>query len=439
MKKLWFCGFVVLFLIIAPVTAVTCNPVPNTGFCTVSGTTKYTYNGIPFSFTIFNNGAPDNLLAAAPGVTITRPMNGYTATKIHFLENAGSALQSPNGYNAGKIVVFYQDGTSDSLDLIIGVNIAEMHYDRPGVQSALAHKKITPAYSYPYTYYSSNYNTHFFYTSINTASKPIDRIELQNTATVVGVGIDAITLESSQNQSTVLTVEVTPLSTISTAVTISKTGQAPISNSGDSGFYLAVIIVLIMILCVGGVYGLHIIIRKKNSGDVTHPEQKTLSGSTSFNTTTDNATKFRPSSFKNESAHHDIFVSYSHEDKAVADAICATLESHNIRCWIAPRDVLPGEDYPAAIINAIEQCRIMVLVYSSKSNNSDHVMRELTKAVSSAAIIIPFRIEDIPLSKNMEYLIGIPHWLDALTPPLEQHIDKLVQTVKVLLTKVKTK
>jgi hypothetical protein len=37
----------------------------------------------------------------------------------------------------------------------------------------------------------------------------------------------------------------------------------------------------------------------------------------------------------------------------------------------------------------------------------------------------------------MEYLIGIPHWLDALTPPLEQQFEKLVQTVKVLLEKQK--
>jgi hypothetical protein len=135
--------------------------------------------------------------------------------------------------------------------------------------------------------------------------------------------------------------------------------------------------------------------------------------------------------------HHDIFISYSHEDKSVADAICAALESVTIRCWIAPRDVLPGQNYPSAIIQAIEQCRLMVMVFSSKSNNSDHVIRELTKAVSKGIIIIPFRIENVPPSQDMEYLIGIPHWLDALTPPLERHIEKLVQTVKVLLEKPK--
>jgi hypothetical protein len=132
---------------------------------------------------------------------------------------------------------------------------------------------------------------------------------------------------------------------------------------------------------------------------------------------------------------HEVFISYSTVDKTIADAICAKFEESKIRCWIAPRDVLPGENYPAAIINAIEQSRIMVLVFSSKSNKSVHVIRELTKAVDKGVIIIPFRIEDITPSKDMEYLIGIPHWLDALTPPLEDHITKLLHVTNKILSK----
>ena len=59
--------------------------------------------------------------------------------------------------------------------------------------------------------------------------------------------------------------------------------------------------------------------------------------------------------------------------------------------------------------------------------------------MSSGAIIIPFWIEDVPPSKDMEYLIGIPLWLDALTPPLEQQIVKRVQTIQVFLAKGKMK
>ncbi len=131
--------------------------------------------------------------------------------------------------------------------------------------------------------------------------------------------------------------------------------------------------------------------------------------------------------------HHDVFISYSSNDKAVADATCASLESRGIRCWIAPRDVLPGSNYPRSIVEAIDGSRVMVLVYSSHSNSSPHVVRELTHAVSKGVIILPFRIEDIPPSKDMEYLIGVPHWLDAMTPPLERHLVHLADTIRILL------
>src|SRR5690606_9065606 len=109
--------------------------------------------------------------------------------------------------------------------------------------------------------------------------------------------------------------------------------------------------------------------------------------------------------------------------------VCASLEADGIRCWLAPRDVLPGTNFPRSIIEAIETSRVMVLVFSSHSNRSTHVVRELTHAVAKGVIIVPFRIEDIPLSKDMEYLIGVPHWLDAMNPPLEKHIAVLKETV----------
>ncbi|HXQ15450.1 MAG TPA: toll/interleukin-1 receptor domain-containing protein [Caulobacteraceae bacterium] len=40
---------------------------------------------------------------------------------------------------------------------------------------------------------------------------------------------------------------------------------------------------------------------------------------------------------------HDVFISYSSKDKTTADAICALLERDGAKCWIAPRDILPGE------------------------------------------------------------------------------------------------
>jgi WD40 repeat protein len=130
---------------------------------------------------------------------------------------------------------------------------------------------------------------------------------------------------------------------------------------------------------------------------------------------------------------HDVFISYSNHDKAVADALCATLENRKIRCWVAPRDIIPGTDYATALIENLSSSRIMVLVFSKESNNSSHVMREVERAVSKGIPIIPLRIDDVTPTKAMEYYLSSPHWLDALTPPLERHLQKLADTVQTLL------
>src|SRR5215467_14409342 len=133
------------------------------------------------------------------------------------------------------------------------------------------------------------------------------------------------------------------------------------------------------------------------------------------------------------SAEHDVFISYSAKNKAFADAVCFALEGRKIRCWIAPRDVRAGIPYAEALIEALDGCRIMVLLLSASSNTSPQVMREVERAASKGAYIIPVRIEDIALSPSLQFFIGPIHWIDALTPPIEQHLDHLAETVGYVL------
>ena len=130
---------------------------------------------------------------------------------------------------------------------------------------------------------------------------------------------------------------------------------------------------------------------------------------------------------------HDVFLSYSSKDKPVADAICASLEAKGVRVWVAPRDILPGMIWGESIIDAIGASRLMVVVFSANSNESNQVLREVERAVNKGIGIIPFRIEDVAPSKSMEYFLSSPHWLDAINPPLENYIGELVQTAQYLL------
>jgi len=130
---------------------------------------------------------------------------------------------------------------------------------------------------------------------------------------------------------------------------------------------------------------------------------------------------------------HDVFISYSHKDKPTADAVCATLEARHIRCWIAPRDVIPGEDWGAAIIDAINGARVLVLVFSAHANESQQIKREAERAVSKGIPIIPLRIEQVAPERALEYFLSTPHWLDAYTPPLERHLQYLGEIVQQIL------
>ena len=130
---------------------------------------------------------------------------------------------------------------------------------------------------------------------------------------------------------------------------------------------------------------------------------------------------------------HDVFISHSAQDKAVADAVCAALERAAVRCWIAPRDVQPGRSFAGEITRAIQQSKVMVLIFSGSSNNSQQVLREVQLAVSSHLHILQFRIEDVRPNDDLTYFLSTPHWLDAMTPPLETHLERLVTAVQALL------
>lgn len=130
---------------------------------------------------------------------------------------------------------------------------------------------------------------------------------------------------------------------------------------------------------------------------------------------------------------HDVVLSYSSIDKKTADAVCHGLESRGIRCWMAPRDIIPSSNYAASILKAIEQAKVLVLLLSSHANDSRHVLTEVERAFHHRLAILPFRIEDVSPSDDLQFFVSTSHWLDAITLPLRQHIEKLTEVVSCLL------
>jgi hypothetical protein len=129
----------------------------------------------------------------------------------------------------------------------------------------------------------------------------------------------------------------------------------------------------------------------------------------------------------------DVFISHSSLDKPMADTICEFLESKGISCWIAPRNILPGEEWGDSILRGIQNSKIMVLIFSQSANDSGPVRSEVDRAMNARKVLIPFRIQNVAPTGAMEFHIGRRHWLDAYKGPIERHLVLLERAVKDVL------
>ena len=129
---------------------------------------------------------------------------------------------------------------------------------------------------------------------------------------------------------------------------------------------------------------------------------------------------------------HDVFISYSHADKQIADAICNELEENKIKCWIAPRDESAGKPFGKQIIKAIKAANVFVLVYSEFAQESKWVNREIHHAFKNNKPILSFNIDGTQPSDDTEFYLDMIHWIDAYPEP-KNEFKKLVDDTTSLL------
>jgi tetratricopeptide (TPR) repeat protein len=133
---------------------------------------------------------------------------------------------------------------------------------------------------------------------------------------------------------------------------------------------------------------------------------------------------------------YDVFLSHAKEDTGVAETVCQALEARGIRCWTPSRDIIPGMVEGEAIMDAINRSRLMVVVNSTAASHSAFVVRDLNAAVSHRMGIIPFVIEDVPLSDSLDYLIGGIPGVHAAPIPREQDLTNLATSIQARLKEI---
>ena len=108
-----------------------------------------------------------------------------------------------------------------------------------------------------------------------------------------------------------------------------------------------------------------------------------------------------------------IFISHSSHDRREAARICDALERLGLGCWLASRDIDPGENFQEAIVHAIRSVRVMVLVFTGNANNSNEIKKEIAIASQYGLPVIPLRVEDVVPSDAFLYELSTRQWVDA--------------------------
>jgi formylglycine-generating enzyme required for sulfatase activity len=124
-----------------------------------------------------------------------------------------------------------------------------------------------------------------------------------------------------------------------------------------------------------------------------------------------------------------VFLSYSSADKMIADRVCSALEAAGIPCWIAPRNIEAGVDYPTAIVDAISSAQVLVLILTQQAALSPHILSEVGHAFNKKKRIIPFRLSTDPEPENLEYFLSMTQWLDASDGCTDENIERLKKAI----------
>lgn len=124
-----------------------------------------------------------------------------------------------------------------------------------------------------------------------------------------------------------------------------------------------------------------------------------------------------------------VFISHSSRDAESAEKVCGLLENAGHTCFIAPRDIPCGREYAQEIMLGVERSQAVLCMLSASSNSSPHVLREIEHAVSRSIPIVVYKLEEVELTKSMEYFLMAHQWMNQKA---DDDYDAIVKCIDAL-------
>jgi len=104
----------------------------------------------------------------------------------------------------------------------------------------------------------------------------------------------------------------------------------------------------------------------------------------------------------------DIFISYSSKDREKAEQLIELLASAGLSVWIEMSGMSFATSWSAEIVDAIEECKALLVLLSPSSIESENVVKEVSLAAEKKKKILPLELEPVTLPRELQYhLAGI--------------------------------
>ena len=143
---------------------------------------------------------------------------------------------------------------------------------------------------------------------------------------------------------------------------------------------------------------------------------------------------------------YDIFISYSRKDTAIADQICAALDSVGITYFIERQGIGGGFEFPAVLAENIVNSKLFLLLASKNSYESKFTMSEIVFAFNKKPknAILPYIIDNSSLPISLEFVFAGINWRNMTDHPIDptlvddllrmlgrERVEKVVDVAKV--------
>lgn len=129
----------------------------------------------------------------------------------------------------------------------------------------------------------------------------------------------------------------------------------------------------------------------------------------------------------------DVFISYATgEGTEVGRKVCEHLEGVGLKCWIAPRNIMPGQSWDEAILDGIESSAMVLVLCDRRAEQSQYVKREVLLATDVRKPLMPVRLDEVEL-RSLRFLLISQQWFDASNGPIESYLENLTRDVSSIL------